>query len=59
LPVYLWDEQYSTFEAEQLAEETGKHVTGRIDDRAAAVILQSFINAHPPGAALPLPVKKV
>jgi putative Holliday junction resolvase len=59
LPVYLWDEQYSTFEAEQLAEEAGTRVTGRIDDLAAAVILQSFINAHPPGAALPLPVKEV
>jgi putative Holliday junction resolvase len=59
VPVYLWDEQFSTFEAEQLAIEAGERLTGRVDDRAAAVILQSFINAHPPDTPLPEPIKKV
>ncbi len=58
VPVYLWDEQFSTFEAERLMEEAGSRTEGRIDDRAAAVILQSFIDAHPPGTPLPAPVRR-
>ncbi len=62
IPVYLWDEQFSTFEAEQIGAELGVPTDarnrGRIDDRAAAVILQSFINAHPPGTPLPPPIKQ-
>ncbi len=57
VPVYLWDESLSTFAAEQLSLETGAAIPDRIDDRAAAVILQSFIDAHPAGTALPDPVK--
>ena len=57
VPVYLWEEQYSSFEAEQIAAEIGLDRAGRIDDRAAAVILQSFIDAHPAGIPLPAPVK--
>lgn len=57
VPVYLWEEQYSSLEAERLAAEAELSPTDRIDDRAAAVILQSFIEAHPSGAALPKPVK--
>ncbi len=57
VPVYLWEEQFSSLEAERLAEEAGIRLSGRIDDRAAAVILQSFIDAHPPGTPLPKPVK--
>ena len=57
VPVYLWDERYSSFEAEQIAEEVGLDRARRIDDRAAAVILQSFIDAHPAGTPLPTPVK--
>jgi putative Holliday junction resolvase len=58
VPVYTWDERLSTFEAERLRAEAGAEPVGRLDDRAAAVILQSFIDAHPPGAALPAPVKR-
>jgi putative holliday junction resolvase len=57
VPVYLWPEQFSTFEAEMLGAESGKPAPGRIDDRAAAVILQSFIDAHREYAPLPAPVK--
>ena len=59
LPVYLWEEQFSSLEAERLAEEAGTRLHGRIDAHAAAVILQSFIDTHPPGAPLPAPVKRV
>ncbi|HVO41173.1 MAG TPA: Holliday junction resolvase RuvX [Aggregatilineales bacterium] len=58
LPVYPWDESLSTFEAESIAAELGQRVRGRIDDRAAAVILQSFIDAHPPGTPLPEPLNQ-
>ncbi len=57
-PVYLWEEQFSTQEAEMLSEEAGKRPTGRIDDRAAAVILQSFIDAHREGEPLPPPLRR-
>jgi RNase H-fold protein (predicted Holliday junction resolvase) len=57
--VYLWEEQFSTHEAERLMDEAGQSVDGRIDAHAAAVILQSFIDAHPAGVALPEPVERV
>jgi putative holliday junction resolvase len=57
VPVYLWEEQFSTSEAELLSAEVGLRTAGRIDDRAAAVILQSFIDAHREGAPLPAPVR--
>ncbi len=56
VPVYLWEEGFSTDEAQQLATEMGSRLPDRIDDRAAAVILQSFIDSHPPGLPLPKPV---
>src|SRR5205823_5805238 len=49
IPVYLWEEQFSSLEAERLMEEAGHRGTGRVDAGAAAVILQSFIEAHPLG----------
>lgn len=57
VPVYLWNEQYSSFEAEEIAAEVGLDRSARIDDRAAAIILQSFIDAHPPDVPPPAPVK--
>ena len=56
VPVYLWPEQFSSFEAEHLAAEAGAKRAERIDDRAAAVILQSFIDAHRVDEPLPDPV---
>jgi putative holliday junction resolvase len=54
VPVYLWDERYSTQEAEELRDSRD---TERIDHIAAAVILQGFIDAHAEGIALPQPLK--
>lgn len=59
LPVYMWDESLTSFEAAERAREAGLARADREDDRAAAIMLQSFIEAHPPGTALPRPVRKV
>lgn len=59
LPVYTWDESLSTFDAVERAADAGLARVEREDDRAAAVMLQSFIDAHPPGSALPQPVRRV
>lgn len=48
VPVYLWEEQFSTLEAEEMAEAAdGVRPTDRIDDLAAVVILRAFIDANP------------
>ena len=47
VPVILWDEQFSTVQAEQLMRETGQRVQREsIDAAAAAVILQSYLDAQ-------------
>ncbi len=47
VPVVLWDESYSTVEAERLMHETGRRAKrSRIDAIAAAVILQSYLDAQ-------------
>lgn len=49
LPVHLWDESYSTIEAtEKTGVRKGKRKQQPIDDRAAAVILQSWIDSGGP-----------
>lgn len=49
VPVVLWAEQFSTAQAEQLIHQTGQHVRReRIDAAAAAVILQSYLDAQSP-----------
>ena len=58
VPVYLWDETLSTFEAGQNLVEAGIIPQGRIDDEAAAIMLRSFIAAHLPDTALPRPIKE-
>ncbi|MDI7274587.1 MAG: Holliday junction resolvase RuvX [Anaerolineae bacterium] len=48
VPVVLWDERLSTAEAERIlheAGETSRQYRGRLDAVAAAVILQSYLNA--------------
>jgi putative Holliday junction resolvase len=48
VPVVLWDERLSTAHAERLIHEAGKRVQReRIDAVAAAVILQSYLDAGP------------
>lgn len=48
VPVWLWDESYSSVEAGRLLAETGRRRKpgARIDDAAAAVILQDFLDAR-------------
>jgi putative Holliday junction resolvase len=49
LPVHYWDERLSSFAAEQLMAEAPRmrrRRGGRIDDLAAAVILQSFLDGR-------------
>ena len=57
IPVYLWDETLSSEEAERLIIETGRKLPDRIDDVAAAVILQTFLDEHPTGIPYPPPLK--
>lgn len=45
VPVYLWNERHSTQEAKELLAEAGRARPERVDAIAAAVILQSFLNA--------------
>ncbi len=45
VPVYLWNERYSSEDAEELMAEAGQDRPERIDAIAAAVILQSFLDA--------------
>jgi putative Holliday junction resolvase len=50
LPVELWDERLSTVESERILKEAGvrrEHRKERIDWMAAALILQSYLDAHP------------
>lgn len=52
LPVHLWDERLTSVEAERLAREAGEKIRGRkgrVDARAAEVLLQSFLDARAQG----------
>jgi len=47
VPIVLWEEQFSTVQAAQLIHSTGRRVQReRIDAAAAAVILQSYLDAQ-------------
>lgn len=52
-PVYLWDERYSTQDAAELLHEAGRPIPQRMDAVAAAVILQSFLEAMHEGLPWP------
>jgi len=56
VPVYLWNERYSSQEAEELLAQAGRKRRDRIDAVAAAVILQEFLDAHRAGEPWPAPV---
>lgn len=56
VPVYLWNERYSSQEAGELLAESGHDIPDRIDAVAAAVILQSFLEARREGLPWPDPV---
>lgn len=58
LPVLLWDERLSTSEAHALLDQAGHDVRGRksiIDQIAAVLILQSYMQAQRPVELLPDP----
>jgi len=57
VPVYLWNERYSSEEAADLLAEAGRGQPARVDAVAAAVILQSFLDAlRDEGVPWPEPV---
>lgn len=59
VPVALWDEQLSSADARELARSKKRKPTDPIDDLAARVILQSYIDAVRDGLAqLPHPGEK-
>ncbi len=45
VPVYLWNERYTSQYAADILREAGREIPDRIDDVAAAVILQLFLDA--------------
>jgi putative Holliday junction resolvase len=56
IPVYLWNERYSSWDAEETLTDAGLPHPERIDAAAAAVILQSFLDAIQSGTPWPDPV---
>jgi putative Holliday junction resolvase len=58
VPVYLWNERYSSDDAAELLAAAGKPRPDRIDAVAAAIILQSFLDAlRDEGIDWPAPVQ--
>lgn len=56
LPIYLWDEGFSSEDALERFAEIGQRAPERIDAHAAAVILQSFLEAIREGTPWPEPL---
>lgn len=56
LPILLWDERFSSEDAREISRRSRRKPTDPIDDLAARVILQSYLDALHDGFA-PLPVK--
>jgi putative Holliday junction resolvase len=59
VPVRLWDETLSSEEAAYRIDESGAGARDRIDDAAAAVILQSYLDALREGFDYPPVVEPV
>lgn len=55
LPIMEWDEQLTSIEAKEIAIRQGRKMREPIDDLAARVILQSYLNALNDGLATPPP----
>ncbi|MEM9952932.1 MAG: Holliday junction resolvase RuvX [Chloroflexota bacterium] len=51
LPIVEWDEQLSSIDATEIAKRHGRNVRDHVDDLAARVILQSYLNALNDGLA--------
>lgn len=56
LPIILWDEQLSSADARELARSKKRKPRDPIDDLAARIILQSYIDAVRDGLAEPPPI---
>ncbi len=56
LPIVLWDEQLSSEDAKALARQQRRKPTQAIDDLAARVILQSYLDALRDNLAAPPPI---
>lgn len=54
LPIMLWDEQLSSEDAKQLAIQQKRKLTDAIDDLAARIILQRYLDDYRDGLAPPL-----
>ncbi len=55
LPIVLWDEHLSSVDALELARRQGRKPEAPIDDLAARLILQSYLDALHDGLATPPP----
>jgi len=55
LPILEWDEQLSSQDAAHIAKRYGRKVTEPVDDLAARIILQSYLDALNDGLATPPP----
>jgi putative Holliday junction resolvase len=53
LPIILWDEQMSSYDAQELSRRQKRRYDDPIDDLAARVILQSYLDAIRDGLAVP------
>ncbi|MCC7374057.1 MAG: Holliday junction resolvase RuvX [Verrucomicrobiales bacterium] len=54
IPVRTWDERLTTLQAHRMLAESGKREKdrrGKVDSSAAAVLLQSYLDANTNGAA--------
>jgi putative holliday junction resolvase len=58
LPIVLWDEQLTSTDAQELSRQKGRKARDRIDDLAARVILQSYLDAVRDGLASPFPTEQ-
>lgn len=55
LPILLWDEQLTTVDAHELARRLKRPPRARVDDLAARLMLQSYLDAVRDGLAQPPP----
>ncbi len=53
LPIVFWDEQLTSVDAQEIARQKRRKVTDPIDDLAARLILQSYLDALRDGLAVP------
>lgn len=55
LPILLWDEQLTSEDAKEIARQKRRKPTASIDDLAARIILQSYLDAVRDGLAPAFP----